>query len=188
MRGELYEKRENPQKAAWQKEYQEVERIVDKLGKPVDPGIRESVVALRVLGISTSGSCEGHLHKQKSKAPWIDIGYVSQELRDRLKEAEKAGKELDEKTKKWRLATWRRILQEQERLRALLDDFYRVRDVPPDRRLILQPYPDSGRVLSKGAELQEVNPPEVQREKLKEYQEEIRAFTSFLKARFLSQN
>src|SRR2546426_6951982 len=58
---------------AWMKMEQEVGRIADKLGRPIDPGIRESVVALRVLGLTTDGSCEGHLD-HGVRAPWIDIG------------------------------------------------------------------------------------------------------------------
>lgn len=38
----------------------EVSRLRDGLGKQVDPGIFDTVVAMRALGVNTVGSCEGH--------------------------------------------------------------------------------------------------------------------------------
>ncbi len=45
----------------WEAMAAEVARLVDGLGVPVDEGIRDTVIALRLLGIETVSSCEGHL-------------------------------------------------------------------------------------------------------------------------------
>jgi len=44
----------------------------DKLGKSVDNRIMPAVIALRISGINTSASCEGHL-RRGLPYPWIDI-------------------------------------------------------------------------------------------------------------------
>src|SRR6266571_1101863 len=59
-------------KQEWQDLTDKVSRITDKLGKPVDPGILETVAALNALGIPTTASCEGHVD-WGTEAPWIDI-------------------------------------------------------------------------------------------------------------------
>lgn len=187
MRGEIYEKRENPQKAAWQKVYQEVERIVDKLGKPVDPGIKESVVALRVLGLETQASCEGHLDRGV-KGPWIDVGpEIPQALKDRMREQRKHGGHMDPELENKVGELKIKNLEDQLRLMGLLEEFYNDRNVPLERRLILKFYPYDARLISQGAELQDLYRPEVQREKLKEFQKEMAAFTKFVKEKYFSQ-
>jgi hypothetical protein len=57
---------------------EEVEAIRDELGKPVDPGIKELVIGLMANGITTDGSCEGHL-KRKHPYPWVDVPYQEAE-------------------------------------------------------------------------------------------------------------
>jgi hypothetical protein len=52
---------------------EEVSRWVDGLGERVDPGIKDTVVALNLLGIPTVSSCEGHLDHGRT-LPWVDIG------------------------------------------------------------------------------------------------------------------
>ena len=48
----------------------QVIRLTDKLGNPIDPGILDLVTVLRLLGINTTGSCEGHLGRFTS-GPYI---------------------------------------------------------------------------------------------------------------------
>ncbi len=50
----------------------EVDKTADALGKPIDNGIKETVVFLNALGITTTGSCEGHM-KNGLPWPWVDI-------------------------------------------------------------------------------------------------------------------
>ena len=69
----------------------------------------------------------------------------------------------------------------------LLEAFYQERIVPYDRRLVLSFLAHGrSRIQSQGAEFQETAPPEIKQQKLTEYQEEMHAFTAFLKERFLS--
>ena len=49
-----------------------VDLITDKLGEPVDDGIRHAVISFIMLGLSTSGSCEGHLD-WGLPYPWVDV-------------------------------------------------------------------------------------------------------------------
>src|SRR5437870_3873337 len=101
--------------AAWRQEESVVESIVDKQGKRVDAGIKESVVALRVLGFETDGSCEGHLDRQ-IKAPWVDIDYfVPKDMETLILEQQKRGR-LDSATQKLFVEAKERIVAEQERL------------------------------------------------------------------------
>lgn len=58
--------------ATWEETAKHFRRVVDRLGKPIDEGIFETVVALNMLGITTRASCEGHL-AWGLPYPWIDI-------------------------------------------------------------------------------------------------------------------
>ena len=52
----------NPERQIrWNTISAQVEQITDKLGKPVDGGIKEAVVAFMVNDLTTESSCEGHL-------------------------------------------------------------------------------------------------------------------------------
>ncbi len=50
----------------------QVESLEDALGKRLDEGIKEPVVALRAFGIPTNQSCEGHLD-HGNPYPWVQI-------------------------------------------------------------------------------------------------------------------
>ncbi|GHO50876.1 hypothetical protein [Ktedonospora formicarum] len=56
----------------WSEMITRFEHVTDKLGKGIDDGILTTVVALNVLGIHTTGSCEGHI-EWGLPYPWIDI-------------------------------------------------------------------------------------------------------------------
>lgn len=56
----------------------EVEETKDRLGKPVDQKIKELVIGLRVWGIYTEGSCEGHTDR-RMPFPWVDVPYEQAE-------------------------------------------------------------------------------------------------------------
>lgn len=55
-----------------QKIQQEIESITDGLSLPIDDLIKPIVIALRLWGLPTSGSCQGHANWGLSY-PWIDI-------------------------------------------------------------------------------------------------------------------
>ena len=58
--------------AAWESKRKEIEGYADALGYGIDGKIKESLVALNILGLPTSASCEGHIDRGIS-APWVEI-------------------------------------------------------------------------------------------------------------------
>ncbi len=54
----------------WEQIAQQVDSWTDGLGKTIDPEIKETVIALNVLGFTTYQSCEGHLNWGHAY-PWI---------------------------------------------------------------------------------------------------------------------
>lgn len=180
---------ENPsgEKSSKEKQWSEIadriEKITDKLGMPIDAGVRESIIALRAFGINTDASCEGH-SERALPAPWIS--FSSKEngvLREKLKEVRNEGNK-DEERKISQIMRKNSIL-EQGKLILLLDEFYRDRIVPYDVRLIITPI--RGNTLeSQGADLLEIETDESKRQqKSSEYKEEMKAFTDFLKRKYL---
>jgi len=168
----------------WQDTLRALDGVVDKLGMPIDAHIKETVAALKCTGFETSGSCEGHLDRGV-KAPWVDLSFFSEERRKLLKEqVQQSDREEDQR--EIRRAARRKMLAEVERLTRFLDDFYRGKEVGFTSRLVLHFGPDSIRLYSQGAELQDIYPPEQRSEKLKEYQKEMADFTAFLKQSFFS--
>jgi hypothetical protein len=59
----------------WQEMLSEVDRMTDRLGLGVDPGIRETVAALNLLGYRTWQSCEGHVNERGHglPSPWVEL-------------------------------------------------------------------------------------------------------------------
>ena len=53
---------------------EEIESITDGLGKGIDPGIKESVVAFKLDDFPTNQSCEGH-SDEGLPFPWVEVGY-----------------------------------------------------------------------------------------------------------------
>ena len=44
----------------WQAKYDDLENIADGLGHGLDSGIKRTVLAIQLMGLETSSSCEGH--------------------------------------------------------------------------------------------------------------------------------
>lgn len=184
----------------WQEMAERCKKITDGLGMPLDEGISETVVALNVLGIHTTGSCEGHLDHGVA-APWIDIAAPD------TKEAERSWhhlyQEIDEQRKAGTLPPEQlgelfaraRALREQiaikhqaevQKLLPFLTAFYESRRVPYEHTLAFCFRPDAARFESIGAELQENQIEEQRAQRLQLFQEEMRSFTAFLKDRFFA--
>jgi hypothetical protein len=185
----------------WQETAAEAAKITDRLGKPIDKGIFEAVVALNVLDINTTGSCEGHL-EHGTGAPYIDIkagGLEDLELKvdqafERAQSSEdkedippETKKRLFEEYHALRRELQKRHLEETQKLFGPLEDFYRDRQVPYDTRLILRVFGrGTTRVESQGALFQETADEKVKQDKLSEYQKEMAAFSAFLKECYAS--
>ena len=186
-------------KQHWQEMTDKVSHITDKLGKPVDAGILETVVALNALDIPTTASCEGHVD-WGTGAPWVDIASndprtnvsiakLSEEAIQECKQGKKTDAEIEalfDEVDRARKAVKVLYIQERQKLLQYLTQFYGDRYVPYDCRLIIRPLGTTGksRLESQGADCQDVTPLEIRAEKLKEYQEEMHAFTVSLKRIF----
>ncbi len=175
--------------------------IVDKLGKPIDDGILQSVVALNAFGINTRQSCEGHLDWGIG-APWIDIEATNTNQHNvRLRElaeariAERAHGALQrlaqskpDEIKQLQQDITQQNLRERQKLVGYLDEFYQNHLAPFDQRLILQSQAlGATRLQSQGADFQEFAATQDKATKLKSFQVEMRAFGDFLKAKFLAE-
>lgn len=184
----------------WQETVKQFSRTIDKLGRPVDVGILEAVAALNLLGIRTTASCEGHLD-HGTYAPWVDIG-AEEEPNERDKERaafEEARRQSERNTLSEedirRLFTEARELQHQNARKhielqrkavAYLTAFYEERHVPYDQQLIIQGSYFRARIESQGATIQQILSPEERAERLSIYQQEMQAFTQFLKERWFA--
>lgn len=185
----------------WQEISQRVTRMVDALGQPIDAGIRDTVIVLNFLGINTLASCEGHLD-HGTGAPWVDIG--SSDARPLAKIAMRKLQEVDmarqqgippeerqalmQEAEQAKLAVKHLHLTERQKMMQYLDQFYARRLVSYDRRLIINPAEWTGvsRLESQGSDLQCIADPDEKARKLAEYQDEMRAFTEFLKERYFA--
>jgi hypothetical protein len=72
--------------ALWEKTLEELDHIGDKLGRPIEDGIKEAVAAFLVNSFPTNGSCEGHVEERFDKgvqksSPYVDIGFPEPEER-----------------------------------------------------------------------------------------------------------
>ncbi len=169
----------DPRRKLWEETAADVETITDGIGKRIDRNIRETVIGLNVLDINTDGSCEGHI--DYGKGPFIDIvSKESEELErqlDNAKDKEEAKKIVDE--------IERKNLAERIKIFKYLDDFYKDRQVPFHQRLTIQNKARGwSRLESQGVGLQRIEPEEVRKQHLQEYQDEIKAFTEYLKNKF----
>jgi hypothetical protein len=192
----------------WEEIKKEFTTVSDKLGQEIDPGILDTVVGLNVLGVNTFQSCEGH-SDHATGAPYIDIeAKRTPELEMLETQATTAYRQADEAFRglppsqetpeeiKQLLIQARQLqaeaskpqLQERQKAMNYLDEFYRDRQVPYDRRLIIVPLFQFGesRIESQGAGLQSIASPDVKQQKLLEYQAAMKEFANFLKGKYFS--
>ncbi len=62
----------NQKEQAWKHFADQLGNVTDRLGKPIDSGIFDTVVALNLFNIHTTQSCEGHLDGGIA-APWVEM-------------------------------------------------------------------------------------------------------------------
>ncbi len=180
------------------KEWAELEEkfrhVTDKLGKHIDEGIFETVIALNALGLPTQMSCEGHSDRALPY-PWIDIHMIDvenlpastetpeiQELRTKLQQLQIEQSKNPEVQQRSREAGKARIAS-QYRIYQLLESFYKNRVVSYDRMITIKM---NLRIQSQGGNFAEFLSPDERLQKLREYQEEMRYFTAFLKKLYFS--
>ena len=179
-----------------QQRWQEVAAWCDQLDPhyPIDPGIKETVIVLNVLGIPTSMSCEGHLHGPF--IPWVNIAAPNfYEERGRIKKVQdwlsrQQDTEEIRKARKYVEQQQKNIIEKhlpiRKQLYSYLAAFYEKRTILYERRLILSGGDGVTGLSSQGGVLMEMLPLEERQERLLEYQDEMRAFTAFLKDIYFS--
>jgi hypothetical protein len=173
----------------WDRLHKLFERETDRMGMPIDAGILDTVVALNAAGIRTKASCEGHSRRAKAY-PWIDIqcpqaDALEAEILACLDQDSRAGKGRSLKTKDLIHRHRSLLVDEERKLARLLDQFYHVHSMEYDRHLVLVRFiKGECRLQSHGSEYQEYRSASERAEKLKEYQDEMGAFASFLKEVF----
>lgn len=95
----LSEAEKQQRQEQWEKALEDLDNIIDGLGKPIDAGIKESVASFMVNGYPTQGSCEGHVEKRFGKrikiSPYIDVGV--EESKTRFVGEEKFRREIADK-------------------------------------------------------------------------------------------
>ncbi|MGH9460193.1 MAG: hypothetical protein ACRD1X_03185, partial [Vicinamibacteria bacterium] len=192
----------------WREIEQEVDQIEDRLGRPVDEGIKETIVALKVNGFGTTASCEGHLEWGRPY-PWVRVeSSVAESLLGSARYSEfqeKAGRErkggefltLEERdeARKLVLAQIEANGKEYERLSEMLAEFYdspegRRRARPVQLRIEKGPWnqsylvPDAVQHLGRRARESDSKDRAMKVKALASYRDEMERFTEFLRERF----
>ena len=168
----------------WQDKAMTISRLTDKLGRGLDDGIRDMVIALNAFGITTVQSCEGHRDHGRPY-PWITC--ASDEAKNLFQQSGEANARKDyqeAQNLKHRAEVLQGVLQ--GRLVHLLTRFYAHRHVAQERMLIVYArYPGTIILESQGAASLIGEASDAQERGLALCQEEMRAFAEFLKAEFL---
>jgi hypothetical protein len=176
----------------WDATAEKFRKVTDRIGRPIDDGIFDTVVALNALGITTSASCEGHLDHGLSH-PWIDVqlseltdfytpemAQMSEDIRKmRVRLCESYTPEMRQLQEEWeRMRSGERL-----KLFSMLADFYKDRVVSYDRMITFSVL---GRIRSQGGDYLSLLPEDERALRMKDYQQEMRAFTEFLKSIYVS--
>lgn len=175
--------------ASWEEGCAMARRFVDGLGRPVDEGILETVVALNLFDFPTHASCEGHFN-WGNPYPWVDFvtpgecpGYE-----EALAEFNREGQSEEEQE-----ASWHRLLAVMAafhhkdhlytRLEALLDTYYEAhKDISEQWRIMVDCYePGWYRMTPTCAFEADEWPENLRSENLARAQAEMRNFTHYLK-------
>ncbi len=173
----------------WREKLRDIDQLADQLGLGVDEGIKETVAAFHVFEINTISSHEGKIDRYP--VPYIDVesaGIV--ELDRRLEGLEdKEDEESEQEAESIREEILRRNLAERMKIIPLLEEFYSERKVPYEVRLGIDSRARGwSRIQSQGAEFQEIESDEAARkQRLRLFQEEMRAFTDFLKHKYFNE-
>ncbi len=164
----LFSKQASPEKKQrWLEMEKEVSSWGDALGMSIDPGIKNAVIALNLLSLKTSASCEGHIDRGLAY-PWVDFNTENKQIQELNKKVEIINQSMDEKESEIRnkyphLSHGEALRQEESEvlnaiykerrelnqkievtsrsqlisLKQLLDNFYRRRPSAPDRMIII---------------------------------------------------
>lgn len=192
----------------WTATSQQVEATKDRLGKGIDEGVKQVLVAIKVNDFGTTGSCEGHLDRALPY-PWIDIesslaeSNLSnprfQELKEKVRSEHKGGDKISKEEKEEYDSMVKAVMEanlaEHKRLTELLDEFYKSSDEKTPRLIAKKGPWNQSRLqpidVPKGGtrEIQEALAQltaEQKKRNLTLYRNEINGFAEFLKDRFFN--
>ncbi|MDI6820652.1 MAG: hypothetical protein QMD65_00540 [Patescibacteria group bacterium] len=154
----------------------------------IDEKIKETITILNLLGITTTGSCEGHID-YSAPAPWIKITALHEPKK--IKQNKEAYWKWQNENQKFRQKTLK-----------LLNEFYKDRIVAPDIRLVIENAKagfwihNGGKDYKQWREIVQYNASKKEKDRknymddkekvkrkkiLHDYQKEMQAFTKFLK-------
>jgi len=195
----------------WQEIEAEVQRLADRLGRPIDEHIRAAVVGLRANGFGTTGSCEGHADRAYPY-PWIDVeSPISEaigndpryrELGDKFRNYTKGGPALTPAEMKEGQRLQQTMIEENEkafqRVVGMLKEFYETRlDNPLGSKFTLSvlkgPRNDARIQPASGVpfgvryvDAMKSWSEQEKRANLQPYRDEMNKFSDFLRSKFLS--
>lgn len=179
------------QEKQWLQAIQETAHIVDGRGMPIDPGILETVTAMRLLGAHTYMSCEGHM--ERGFGPYVACEAPNADADRKQLVALRKKNNLPDKDDPEIVQLSHKMNREErlERLRILLylNEFYETRNPPHLHRLSLENVGflamvlrcQGGAILVKDTGVESAG---YRREMLARHQQEMRDFTEFLKTKF----
>lgn len=200
----------------WQAKKEEIEQVTDRLGFPIEPHIKNTVVGLNLFGLNTVQSCEGHSDRGIG-APWVEIAapnepewrFIGQmEIFEQI--AEKYGVSIEAVLhadneeawqEAWQLTTqktstttpdyeaWEeKTRRSRERAGILIEEYYKDRKIEAPVALFL----DGDRIHNGGSDYMLVKEMDDEQrsglpERLVTYQSETESFSSFLMGRYLAE-
>lgn len=206
----LHAEKINPTQEMWDSMEAEIDHWIDGAGYPIDQEIKETVIALNLMGIETISSCGGHLD-HGLPYPWIEIQTYPPQIRKMMQELSEIQEQLNTeeillktrfphlsyndiydipeaenlpKLHKTHSLIAESIKQMQikclEPLNQLLTNFYENRKTAYNNVLII-PNNSSAFLRSVGADRQHIRSSEEQSYNLNKFREEMKAFAVFLK-------
>jgi len=165
----------------WRQALLEVDELKDGLGRGLDPGSRELVACLRLLGLKTIMSCEGHAERE-TEGPYV----MFRSLEAKPLEAEywklvAEGKRKSDEAKQLRKTAYELNLRERRKLTPLLNEFYENRATSYDNRIIISTFDLGGsRLRCQSAEEYRLAGKSDREAFLRAHQQEFGDFTAFL--------
>ena len=191
--------------AEWESMSQQVNSWTEEHGKSVDENIKETVIALNLLGFKTLASCEGHLDSGYPY-PWVVLELKDPKFDEICQKHDKLHIQIANALKKKdRSASEEEALQEsiQERtalhdqikqfvhmkvdpLHQLLADYYQEHSTSYENTLYMFPF-RVGRLSSLGGDYVETLDGVEKAEMLQQLQEEMATFTDYLIVQYLNQ-
>jgi len=171
---------------------QEVSEIRDVDKNEVEPGIRDTIVFLKALGVNTLMSCAGHAGEDETwRGPYVYVGIDIPDAEKNRAFILSNGQKFAAELEKYRAANEPHLSKAKE----LLSEFYDNRDsVKDESKLTLRYFaknPDYAMYrpasieCKKQRELENLNEEE-KTECIKSAQDEMQSFTEFLKRKFFN--